>query len=128
MKKNVLEIAKLILFGGSQVGFNTNPESKTKPCFIEINGQKIVCLAQGGECRFNDSYYTPGMNDEKSWTTPIIDKQCPNRCPYKVLVCDDHEEKCEGSMEYYPQYNKFRGLFNKYCRNFNLLKTKEREQ
>lgn len=34
-------------------------------------------------------------------------------------MCDDHEDKCEGSIEYYPQYNKFRGLFRKYCRNFD---------
>ena len=25
-----------------------------------------ICTAQGGECRFNSRYYTPGMRDAKS--------------------------------------------------------------
>lgn len=119
MDKDVEIIAGSVLFGGCQVGFNTNPESKTRPCFIEVDGQKIVCLAQGGECRYNSDYYSPGMNDAKSWTTPIIDESCPDQCCYKVLVCDDHGDKCEESIEYYPQYNKFAGLYRRYCRNFD---------
>lgn len=118
-------IAAMTLFGGHQVGFNTNPETNTKPCFIEIKGEKIVCIAQGGECRYNHKYYSPGLNDTRSWTTPIIDDDCPNRCGYKVIVCDNHEEKCEGSIEYYSQYNKFRGLFRKYCRNFDKFGIKD---
>ncbi len=96
-----------------------NHESGKRSCFNEVDGQKTVCVAQGGECRYNHNYYTSGMGDAKSWTTPIIDNTCPDQCTYKMLVCDNHGEKCEGSIEYYPQYNKFRGLFRKYCRNFD---------
>jgi hypothetical protein len=119
MNKDAEIMAGVVLFGGPQVGFNTNPETKTRKCFIEVDGQKLVCLAQGGECRYNHEYYSPGLSDAKSWRTPIIDENCPNQCCYKVIVCDDHGDKCEGSITYYPQYNKFRGLYNKYCRNFD---------
>lgn len=109
----------MVIFGGPDVGFNTNPETEKRPCFIEIGGEKIVCIAQGGECRYNYKYYSPGLNDRKSWTTPVVDKDCPDRCCYKVLVCDNHDEKCEGSVTYYPHYNKFRGQFVRYCRNLD---------
>lgn len=119
-------MSKVVLFGGSEAGFNTNPETKTRQCFITVNGQKLVCLAKGGECRYNHNYYSSGLRDAKSWTTPIIDESCPDECCYKVIVCDDHGENCEGSITYYPQYNKFRGQFRKYCRNFDkFLKIKE---
>lgn len=109
----------MTIFGGPAVGFNTNPETEKRPCFIEIGGEKIVCIAQGGECRYNHKFYSSGLNDRKSWTTPIVDEDCPDRCCYKVLVCDNHDEKCEGSVTYYPQYNKFRGQYKRYCRNFD---------
>ena len=109
----------MTLYGGPEVGFNTNPRTEKEPCFIEVDGQKIVCIAQGGECRYNYNYYSPGLSDKKSWTTPIIDESCPNQCCYKVIVCDDHDEKCEGSITYYPRYNKFCGQFKRYCRNFD---------
>jgi hypothetical protein len=41
-----------------------------------------VCTAQGGECRFNSKYYTPGMRDAKSWQMPAADEFCPDRCAY----------------------------------------------
>ena len=41
-----------------------------------------ICTAQGGECRFNSRYYTPGMRDAKSWQPPCADHTCPERCPY----------------------------------------------
>lgn len=111
---------RIVLFGGPQAGFNTNlGETEVEKPFMEVNGQKLVCVAQGGECRYNHRYYSPGMGDAKSWRTPIINHDCPDRCGYKMLVCDEHGEKCEGSIEYYPHYNKFRGLFKKYCRNFD---------
>lgn len=112
-------IAGVILYGGHQAGFKTNRNSEKVPCFIEVGGQRIVCIAQGGECRYNSDYYSPGLRDTKSWTTPIVDESCPDQCCYKVLVCDEHGDKCEGSIEYYPQYNKFAGLYRKYCRNFD---------
>lgn len=115
----------VVLFGGSQAGFIINSDTKTKPCFIEVEGQKLVCVAQGGECRYNHKYYSPGLNDAKSWRTPIIDEDCPDQCGYKVLVCDEHGEKCEGSITYYPAYNKFRGQFRKYCRNLDKFLGKE---
>jgi hypothetical protein len=115
----------MTIFGGPAVGFNTNPATQKRPCFIEISGEKIVCVAQGGECRYNYKFYSPGLNDRKSWTTPIIDEDCPDRCCYKVIVCDNHDEKCEGSVTYYPQYNKFRGQFKRYCRNFDKYVNKK---
>jgi hypothetical protein len=118
----------MTIFGGCDVGFNTNPETEKRPCFMEIGGEKIVCIAQGGECRYNYKYYSPGLNDRKSWTTPIIDKNCPDRCCYKVLVCDSHDEKCEGSVTYYPQYNKFRGQFKRYCRNLDKYVNKKEDK
>jgi len=122
-------MAGIVLFGGPQAGFNTNlEETETRKCFIEVDGQKLVCVAQGGECRYNYKYYSPGMGDAKSWRTPIVDSDCPDRCGYKMLVCDEHGEKCEGSIEYYPHYNKFRGLFRKYCRNFDKFLKEEGER
>ncbi len=118
-KDAALMMNALTIFGGPAVGFNTNPKTKKRQCFIEVNGEKIVCIAQGGECRYNHKYYSPGLNDRKSWTTPIIDEDCPDRCCYKVLVCDSHDDKCENSITYYPQYNKFRGQFKRYCRNLD---------
>jgi hypothetical protein len=109
----------MIIFGGPAVGFSTNPKTEKEDCFIEINGEKIVCIAQGGECRYNHRFYSPGLNDRKSWTTPVVDEDCPDRCCYKVLVCDNHDAKCEGSVTYYPHYNKFRGQFVRYCRNLD---------
>lgn len=129
MDKDAEIMAGVVLFGGPHAGFNTNPETKTKPCFIEVDGQKLVCLAQGGECRYNHKYYSPGLNDAKSWRTPIIDEDCPDQCCYKVIVCDEHGDRCEGSITYYPQYNKYR-QFKKYCRNFDkfLVKGKKKEK
>jgi len=118
----------VILSGGHRAGFNTNPEADKRTCFIMINGEKLVCVAQGGECRYNHRFYTPGLNDTKSWTTPIIDETCPNRCGYKMIVCDDHGkdgQNCEGSIEYYSHYNKFIGVFKKYCRNFGKFGIKD---
>ena len=41
-----------------------------------------ICTAQGGECRFNSKYYSPGMRDAKSWGMPHADNGCTERCPY----------------------------------------------
>ncbi len=121
-------MAGIVIFGGHKVGFNTNPETEKRQCFIEIKGEKIVCIAQAGECRCNYNYYSPGLNDKKSWTTPIIEESCPDRCLYKVLVCDNHEKGCEGSITYYPQYNKFYGQYQKYCRNLEKYLGKEEDR
>lgn len=126
--ESALIMNKMVLLGGCDVGFNTNPETEKRPCYIEVDGQKIVCIAQGGECRYNHDYYSPGLHDRKSWTTPIIDESCPDQCCYKVLVCDDHDEKCEGSITYYPQYNKFLGQFKRYCRNFDKFINNDKDK
>ncbi len=126
--EDALLMNTMVIFGGPEVGFNTNPESRKRPCFIEVNGQKLVCIAQAGECRSNYNYYSPGLGDRKSWTTPIIEESCPDSCPSKVLVCDDHDEKCEGSITYYPQYNKFRGQFKRYCRNLDKFINNGKEE
>ena len=48
-----------------------------------------ICTAQGGECRFNPRYYTPGMSDAKSWAMPCADETCPERCPYLTAQARD---------------------------------------
>lgn len=119
-------LQRMFLFGGPQVGFLTNPETKNKPSFILVNDEKVVCTAQGGECRNNSNYYTPGLRDIKSWTTPIIDETCPNNCPYKMLVCDEHATgECKTTYAPYPEWNKFRGQFARYCREFSRLEKKK---
>jgi len=118
-------LRNMILFGGSQVGYATNPDTDKVPCFIKVGDEKLVCLAQGGECRYNHRYYSPGLNDRKSWTTPIIDESCPDQCCFKVIVCDDHPDDCEGSIRYYPEHNKYCGLFARYCRNFDKIKVEK---
>lgn len=112
---------ELVLFGNPEAGFLTNPETQAKQGFIEVNGEKVVCLAKGGECRHSPKYYGTGMGDPNFWKTPIIEESCPNRCPYKVLVCDNHERGCEGSFTRYPEHNKFRGQFSRYCKEFSRL-------
>lgn len=119
-------IRNSVLLGGPQVGFSANPDMKNRPSFIVVNNEKVVCTAQGGECRHNENYYTPGMRDEKSWTTPIIDETCPNCCGYKMLVCDNHPKgECKTRIEYFPEWNKFRGEFTAYCREFKRLEKKK---
>jgi hypothetical protein len=41
-----------------------------------------ICMARGGECRFNYKFYSVGMRDAKSWSLPTADDTCPERCPY----------------------------------------------
>jgi len=119
-------LQRMVLFGGPQVGLLTNPETKNKSPFILVNGEKVVCTAQGGECRHNSNYYAPGLRDMKSWTTPIIDETCPNNCCYKMLVCDDHPKgECKTRVDYFPEWNKFRGEFTAYCRELKRLEKKK---
>jgi len=65
-------LRNIVLFGGPKVGFSTNPDTKKHLGYIEINGEKIVCLAQGGECRYNSKFYTPGLNDEKIFKKTVL--------------------------------------------------------
>lgn len=41
-----------------------------------------ICTAQGGECRFNNRYYSLSMRDAKSWQMPCADDTCSECCPY----------------------------------------------
>jgi len=52
------------------------------PSNAGVRNDGKVCTAQAGECRFNRKYYTPGMRDAKSWSTPCADNSCPATCPY----------------------------------------------
>ena len=124
--------ALMTLMGGSDVGFNMNPNAKNRPTFIEINNEKIVCMAQAGECRFQGQYYTGSLEDADSWVTPIISESCPDECWYKYLVCDEHkhtndEEEDIGKITYYPERNKFRGQFISYCKDFERIHKKNNE-
>jgi hypothetical protein len=65
-----------------RAGFLTNPD-KSRSHFIEVAGEKIVCLAKGGECRHYGEFYTGSLNSKESWVTPVISESCPNACPYK---------------------------------------------
>jgi len=127
MKTRGVLLRDLVLFGNSkdhEVGFMTNPEMNTRTPYLEVNGEKIVCIAKAGECRFNHKYFDLDMSSDRTWTTPIIDENCPNSCGYKQLVCDDHSEKgCEESFTPYARYNKFSGLFKRFCRDFRRLKS-----
>lgn len=118
-------MAAVILLGGFEVGISTNSDSGKRPNFITVNGEKVVCTAQGGECRVYGEFYTMGgLRDSDSWKTPIISKTCPNNCPYKCIVCDDHEhgdDENVGVFIPYPERNKFRGQFTRYCEDFERL-------
>ena len=41
-----------------------------------------LCTAQSGECRYNPKYYSPGMRDAKSWSSPCADDTCSDKCGY----------------------------------------------
>jgi hypothetical protein len=101
-----------------KAGFLTNPD-KTRKHFIEINGEKVVCLAKGGECRVYGEFYTGSLNSKESWVTPVISESCPNSCPYKYLVCNDLH-KDHDYIEYYPEHNKYRE-FQRYCKHFEMI-------
>ncbi len=116
MDQEVSLMRLMALTGDDRVGHNMNPDISMRPSFIEIFGEKIVCLAKGGECRLNNKYYTLGMNDTKSWTTPIIEVVCPHNCPYREHVHDNHIGECKNVFKPFPHYNKFRGEFESYCK------------
>ena len=124
-KEQAFIMNALVLSGGFDVGMKTNPDLKNRPSFIEINGEKVVCLAQGGECRQSGQFYFPGgLNNPDSWKTPIISRGCDDRCPYKYLVCDGHDHSDDDSVKVfipYPDYNKFRGEFERYCKDFSRI-------
>lgn len=51
-----------VLFGSPfGTGFMTNPRTPDQP-WIEVNSEKVVCLAKGGECRSNPMFYTGSLN------------------------------------------------------------------
>jgi len=117
-------MAAIVLTGGFDAGISTNPDINNRPSFIEINDEKVVCTAQGGECRHYGEFYTSGgLQDPASWKTPIINKSCPNTCPYKHLVCDNHDHTGSDIRVFKPyrQYNKFAGQFETYCKDFSLI-------
>lgn len=109
-----------IILQEPRAGFLTNP-NKSRPHFIEADGERIVCLAKGGECRHYGEFYTGSLNSKESWTTPVIGESCPNTCPYKYLVCEGEAHKDHDYVEYYPEYNKYRGEFRRYCKHFELI-------
>lgn len=115
----------IVLYGREKTGFSTNPNLEERPTSIVINGEKIVCTAQGGECRRYGEFYSPGLRDTGSWRTPIISAKCENSCPYKYLVCDGHNHTDEEDVFIFtpfPQYNKFRGEFTTYCKDLDRIK------
>ena len=121
----------MVLYGGPKVGMMTNPDSYKRPNHIVINGEKVVCRAQGGECRQYGEFYSPGLRDPDSWRTPIISHKCEDRCPYKYLVCDEHDHSTDedvGVFIPYPHYNKFQGQFTRYCRDFDRIHISKEEE
>ena len=124
MTKEANLIAAVVL-QEPRVGFMINPD-KSKSHFIEVNGEKIVCLAKGGECRHYGRYYTGSLNDTDSWVTPTISESCPNSCPYKHLVCEGERHKDHDYIEYYPEYNKY-PEFRRYCKHFENIPIEDYE-
>jgi hypothetical protein len=110
-----------------RAGFLTNPD-ENRPHFLDIGGEKVVCLAKGGECRVYGEFYTGSLNNKESWVTPVISENCPNSCPYKYLVCEGTAHKDHNYTEYYPEYNKYRGEFTRYCKHFELIRTQKVSQ
>lgn len=119
--KSVQLLRNIVLAGYPTAGFLTNPNARGKPSYIEVGEEKIVCLAQGGECRYNSNFCTPTMDQLHDWTTPVIDETCPNECIFKMLVCDGHATKCPSRREYNLAFNKYRGQFTRYCREFSRI-------
>lgn len=97
---------ELVQYGNA--GFMTNTEENIYKWLV-INGEKVVCLAQGGECRRNPRFYSPGLDDPRSWRTPVIDKSCPDNCPSRYIVCDNHgdHKSCIGAWRPKVEFNKF---------------------
>ncbi|MCK5012196.1 MAG: hypothetical protein KAS66_00090 [Candidatus Omnitrophica bacterium] len=115
----------MVLYGGPKVGMMTNPDSYKRPNHIMINGEKVVCRAQGGECRQYGEFYSPVPSETGSWKTPVISHRCPDSCPYKYLVCDGHDHSPNedvGIFIPYPHYNKFCGQYTRYCRDFDRIR------
>ena len=130
-REQAREMESLVLCGGHEVGMMTNPDRENRPNFIEINGEKVICRAQGGECRQYGEFYSPGLRDPDSWRTPIISHKCEDRCPYKYLVCDEHDHSTDedvGVFIPYPHYNKFHGQFTRYCRDFDRIHISKEEE
>ena len=124
-REQAREMELLVLYGGPEVGMMTNPDRENRPNFIEVNGEKVVCRAQGGECRYQSEFYSPGLRTPESWRTPVIRYSCPDDCPYKCLVCDDHNHSPGEDIDVfipYPHYNKFQGQFTRYCRDFDRIR------
>ena len=124
-------MCEMVLTGGYKVGISTNPKREDRPNFIEINGEKVVCLAQGGECRQPGEFYSlMGLNDPRSWETPIISLKCTNECPNKWIVCEGHDHSNDGVRVFIinPYRNKFSGQFTRFCKDFDLIKQVENIQ
>lgn len=130
-RKDSYMMSKMVLIGGYEVGMSTNPKRKDRPNFIVINGEKVVCLAQGGECRQPGEFYSlMGLNDPKSWETPIISLNCTNECPNKWIVCEGHDHGNDDVHVFIinPYRNKFSGQFTRFCKDFDLIKQVENIQ
>lgn len=63
---------------------NLSAACNTRPSKHGTRKDKKICDAKPGECRYNRKYYTPGMMDEKSWSLPIADDTCSNKCVYLI--------------------------------------------
>ena len=130
-EKQAMLMSMMVIGGGYEVGMMTNPDSKDRPNFIEINGEKVVCLAQGGECRVPGEFYCAGgLNNPDSWKTPIISHTCPNTCSDKWLVCEGHDHKPGENVHEFiinPYRNKFAGQFSRFCKDFDRIKTNHEE-
>ena len=123
-REQAREMESLVLYGGHEIGMMTNPDREHQPNFIVINDEKVVCRAQGGECRHQSEFYSPGLRTPESWRTPVISYSCPDSCPYKCLVCDEHDHNPDEDVDVFipfPQYNKFQGQFTRYCRDFERI-------
>lgn len=118
-------MTKMVLFGGHDVGIMTNPDLKNRLNYVEINGERVVCLAQAGECRVSGQFYSiSGLSNPDNWKTPVASESCPDECPKKYLVCDGHNHEEDSDVGIFiinPDRNKFAGQFTRFCKDFDRI-------
>jgi hypothetical protein len=57
-----------------------------------------ICVARGGECRYNDKYYVGGMRDPKGWQMPLADDTCPLHCMYLKDPDEENKSPSKGTI------------------------------
>lgn len=80
IKKIMMKVDNLIFTVRLIAAINTRPSRSGD------REDKKICDAKPGECRYNDKYYSVSMHDDKSWSMPFADDECPLKCPFLIDV------------------------------------------